>query len=93
MNTTEKLRAAKKLIKDKRNWCKGFFEWKGKHCAFGALGHVAPDRYHRASSCLDDAAIGMGYDCGMDLNDKGTHALVMKMFDRAIYASKKSEKK
>lgn len=87
MNTTQRLQAAKKLISNRKNWCKGFYLFKGKHCAIGALKAVGWSL--KADNLLDKAAVRMGYECAIVLNDDGTHKLVMKMFDAAIRASKK----
>ncbi len=104
MNVTEQLRAAKAKILDPERWCKGSAArdclglgvWPDSPlavswCQFGAVYCIAGLDGLRPflQQALQQAAKQLGYTDPVDLNDSGTHGLVMAMFDSAIELSEK----
>lgn len=96
MTTAETLRAARELIADPEHWCQGASarDRNGQPveaedaaavawCAHGACRRVMPVA-HSALRHLGDAALATGSWCVSALNDDGTHADVLAMFDHAI---------
>lgn len=88
------LRAAKALISDPKNWCKGHYHDRGRFCAFGAC--RAAVRAAHPDLTAEDTAY-RAFRVGQRLqevtgkwptnwNDEKTttHADVMAAFDRAI---------
>lgn len=92
-STLEILVAARALISDERNWCKGDYVIVRDHgyafCSVGALNHVAIDEEVRNPAVIALChAIGSG-DLGIpSFNDSSTHAEVLDLFDRAILAER-----
>ncbi len=100
MTTTERLQAARDLIATPKTWCKGSYakDKDGKNCpthsgaavswcARGAVGFVGSTA---AYSILSDACWHLNTDVPPNVNDYGTHADVMRMYDLAIRMSRES---
>ena len=83
------LRTARALIEDEENWTIGTYRTTdGRHCAVGALRAAARGVYERnvrqAAHChLLAVAQEHGFRSVEQLNDKSTHAEVLRIFDTA----------
>ena len=87
------LRGAKKLLRNKNNHIRGFFELGDKVCLVGAARKVAgvgnfyqtvPPQYFSAVSLLDQAARSLGYHRATDANDNGGYTVAMKVLRKAL---------
>ncbi len=100
MTTTEALQTARDKIADPKNWCQGSYakDEDGNNCpthspeavawcARGAVGFMGDAM---AYSTLSDACWHLNTDVPPNVNDYGTHADVMKMYDLAIRMSQES---
>ncbi len=96
MTTTEQLQAARDKIADPRNWCQEYYakDATGRSCSMhssdavawcarGALGPLV-DANIRAYDILSDASWFIKEEMPPNINDEGTHADVMHMYDVAI---------
>lgn len=94
LSLADDLRAAKALISDPKNWCKGHYHDRGRFCAMGACRAVvrATRPYPQTEERLDrigameKALHVMIGKCPPTWNDEKTttHADVMAAFDQAI---------
>lgn len=85
--------AAKKLIRRKKNWIKGFPKQGNAFCAIGAMDEVVKDRvpWHPPPLGRLYAELPSGFFGVADFNDhpETTHRDVIRLFNRAIRAEKK----
>lgn len=89
MNTAEKLRAAKALIADQKNWCQGVFYRIGENtqrCGIGALdiSNSAINRNGPERELLEKAAKVLYGTTVYSVNDHIGHPAVMAVYSRAI---------
>jgi hypothetical protein len=86
----EVLREAKGLIDDPRRWMRGTYWWfRGRRCAVGALRAAAkrlkdPVPAWLAHSFLITVARSRGFTNVEAMNDRSSHAAVLRAFDEAI---------
>lgn len=106
--TTKLLKAAKAKISDRSRWCKNAFAknkdgsvvpsyWDTAYsfCALGTINSTVGSYFSKAHDLLYKASRRMGYDGVADLNDhaRTSHAKVLKLYDNAIRASQRADKK
>lgn len=100
MTTVEYLRAAKALIQNPDNWCKGAMrkpkaDGTCRFCAAGAVNEVCPvgvggwriTENLQVFKVLTDVVRGLPREQSLSaphFNDSHTHAEVMALFDKAI---------
>ncbi len=80
------LKAAKKLIENPDNWCKGNFKFHNMYCSLGAVNQIDV-MCDSGKDALDYSAKRLGFKSAVELNDhyRTTHKDVMRMFNLAIY--------
>lgn len=106
--TTKLLKTAKAKITDRSRWCKNAFA-KNKDgsvvpsdcdaayifCALGAINSTVGGTFSKAHTLLYQASRRLGYDGVAGLNDhaRTSHAKAIKLYDNAIRASQRADKK
>jgi hypothetical protein len=96
MKSSEALQAARKLIEKEENWCQIDYAQNSKgvrissldpsarrFCAMGSIYRVAPQEAASLRKLLRDATQNGDEDI-VSVNEKGSHADVISVFDRAI---------
>ncbi len=89
------LRQARAVIDDEGRWAQGRYSTlDGRHCAVGALRAVTRDvntrrAGKRAHAVLRGVALESGFGSVEQMNDRWSHAEVMRAFDRAIVAAER----
>ncbi len=97
-NSYEVLRAARKLIRNRKNWCRQVYSRAGaagqmRYCAIGAVRYL-PDPISESSRSMAVRLLGKAlpesYSNVASFNDhrRTTHEDVLKLYDRAIRLAK-----
>lgn len=89
MNVVDVLRLGQDRIFKEDNWCQYTgYDSQGRYCAVGAIGAAVRYCHHdivrKAVYELDITAMSYGFSGIVKLNDKTTHAFVMRIFDETI---------
>ena len=106
MKTSEILRQARALIKDKKHWTTGYYaktRWLNRFvsptsprayrfCALGALKHIGSTIEDRSSYYLYEAALELFNSSVLYINDvREDHKAILAMYARAIELAEKNE--